>query len=119
MITRRRQNILYLAHRVPYPPNRGDRIRSFHTLQFLSCHANVCLACLSDEAVERETVAQLQEFASRVAVVRLPDKTRWVRGAASLLRGHTVTEGMFASRRLTRIVATWNRETKFDAILVF
>jgi sugar transferase (PEP-CTERM/EpsH1 system associated) len=119
MISRRHPNILYLAHRVPYPPNRGDRIRSFHTLQFLSRYANVCLACLSDETVERETVAQLQELVSRVAIVRLPDKARWLRGAASLLRGRTVTEGMFASRRLSRIVTTWNTETKFDAILVF
>src|SRR5688572_18351020 len=80
MISRRHPNILYLAHRVPYPPNRGDRIRSFHTLQFLSRYANVCLACLSDETVERETVAQLQELVSRVAIVRLPDNARWLRG---------------------------------------
>ena len=31
-----RPKILFLAHRVPYPPNRGDRIRSFHLLRFLA-----------------------------------------------------------------------------------
>lgn len=119
MIKTRRPNVLYLAHRVPYPPNRGDRIRSFHTLQFLSQYADVCLGCLSDEAVEPEAVEHLQQLVSRVAIVPLRDKARWVRGAASLLCGRTVTEGMFASRQLTRIVATWNLEKKFDAILVF
>ena len=119
MITTRRPHILYLAHRVPYPPNRGDRIRSFHTLQFLSRYANVSLACLSDEPVESATVEHLQELATRVAIVPLASASRWVRGASSLLSGRTVTEGMFASRHLRRLVATWNAETKFDAVLVF
>jgi polysaccharide biosynthesis protein PslH len=113
-----RPTVLYLTHRVPYPPNRGDRIRSYHTLQFLSQYANVFLACLSDEAVETGTVERLQELASRVAIVPLSQQTRWFRGAISLLRGRTITEGMFASSRLKRIVAGWNAENRFDAALV-
>jgi hypothetical protein len=44
-------NVLFLAHRVPYPPNKGDRIRSFHLLRFLSRRARVHLACLADELI--------------------------------------------------------------------
>ena len=31
-----RPDILYLAHRLPYPPDKGDRIRTFHLLRHLS-----------------------------------------------------------------------------------
>ena len=49
-----RPDVLFLVHRIPYPPNRGDRIRYFHILKYLSKRANVYLATLADEAVEPE-----------------------------------------------------------------
>ena len=30
------QELLFLAHRIPYPPNKGDKIRSYHLLRYLS-----------------------------------------------------------------------------------
>src|SRR3546814_10255181 len=35
--------LLFLAHRVPYPPDRGDKIRSFHLLKHLAARATVHL----------------------------------------------------------------------------
>ncbi|MCL4722401.1 MAG: hypothetical protein KJ041_10730 [Gammaproteobacteria bacterium] len=52
----RRPQVLYIVHRVPYPPNRGDRIRSFHWLKFLAAHADVHLAFLADQPVADETL---------------------------------------------------------------
>ena len=49
MANRTRPNLLYLVHRLPYPPDKGDRIRSFHLVKCLSRHANLHLACLADE----------------------------------------------------------------------
>ncbi|MEO5868013.1 MAG: glycosyl transferase family 1, partial [Sphingomonas sp.] len=43
-------DILFLAHRVPYPPNRGDKIRGFHLLKYLSARANVHLVAFADDA---------------------------------------------------------------------
>ena len=30
------RRLLYLTHRVPFPPDKGDRIRTYHTLRFLA-----------------------------------------------------------------------------------
>src|SRR5439155_15186872 len=27
------ESLLFLAHRLPYPPNKGDKVRSYHMLQ--------------------------------------------------------------------------------------
>ena len=35
--------ILFLAHRIPYPPDRGDKIRSWHVLRHLGRFATVHL----------------------------------------------------------------------------
>lgn len=41
-------DLLFLAHRVPFPPDRGDRIRSFHVLRHLSAHARIHLYAFAD-----------------------------------------------------------------------
>ena len=40
--------LLYLVHRIPYPPNKGDKLRSFHILRHLAEHYRVFLATFVD-----------------------------------------------------------------------
>ena len=41
--------ILYLVHRLPYPPNKGDKLRSYHLLKHLGAHHKVWLATFVDD----------------------------------------------------------------------
>jgi sugar transferase (PEP-CTERM/EpsH1 system associated) len=116
MIDRYPLNILYLVHRVPYPPDKGDRIRAFHLLRFLARRATVHLACLSDEPVGADVVATLRRYCGRVAVIPV-GRWRWVRALSSVVRGGTVTEGAFHSPRLRATLRQWVRETHFHASL--
>lgn len=52
--------ILFLAHRIPFPPNRGDKMRSFHILRHLSGFAKVHLGCFADDAAEAARVDGLR-----------------------------------------------------------
>jgi sugar transferase (PEP-CTERM/EpsH1 system associated) len=112
-----RPNVLYLVHRTPYPPDKGDRIRAYHLLRFLARRAAVHLACLAHEPVSGETVAALQGLCARLAVIPLGNWTRWLWGPASLLRGATASEGVFHSPALVEVVRGWARETCFDVSL--
>jgi sugar transferase (PEP-CTERM/EpsH1 system associated) len=114
MSDRCRPDVLYLAHRAPYPPDKGDRIRVFHTVKFLSQRARVHLACLADEEVREGQLAALRRYCARVAVVRL-GVGRWARGLASLAAGGTLTEGAFWSGRLAATLQRWAEETCFCA----
>ena len=113
-----RPKILCLVHRVPYPPNRGDRIRSFHLLKFLAELAEVHLAFPSEGRPDPETVKALKCYCEQVAAVPLGRRTRWVNAAWSLCVGRTATEGLFRSRRLKRTVRSWVRKNHFDAVVV-
>ncbi len=112
-------NLLYLVHRIPYPPNRGDRIRSYHLLRFLAARHNVHLACLADEPVPAEHKAALAAWCARVAIVPLKGRARWLHAAASLARGRSATAGLFESAELRKVVDAWARDTKFDAAVAF
>ena len=78
-------DILHLAHRFPFPPDKGDRIRTYHTLRFLAKRARVHLACLADEPVAPEALAELHNHCVRVAVVPL-GPGRWLREEMDVLR---------------------------------
>jgi sugar transferase (PEP-CTERM/EpsH1 system associated) len=111
-----RPDVLYVVHRTPFPPDKGDRIRAFHVLRRLSRQAAVHLAFLADEPVPDATTAALGRYCERVAAVPLGG-SRWLRAAWSLTRGRTITEGAFASPLLASIVRGWAAETRFTACL--
>ena len=111
--------ILCLAHRVPHPPNRGYRIRSFHLLQFLARRATVDLAFLTHEPLAEASRAALQSMCRRVAWAPLHPWGRWLSGARSLIVGKSVTEGAFRSARLRSQLAAWSGATRYDAVFVF
>jgi polysaccharide biosynthesis protein PslH len=118
-MTQPRPKILYLVHRVPYPPNRGDRIRSFHLLKSLAQRADVWLGFLTEDSPPRQTMETLDSLCQRVAAVQLGRRCRWGLAAWSLLSGRTATEGLFNSRQLRRTVRRWAEEVRFDAVVVF
>jgi sugar transferase (PEP-CTERM/EpsH1 system associated) len=112
-----RPNLLYLVHRLPYPPDKGDRIRSFHVLRHLARHALVHLACLADEPVSPKAAAALEGYCARMAIVPLGSWQSKFRALASLARGRTATQGAFHSPALAATLRAWAGQTSFDAVL--
>ncbi len=113
----RRRRVLYLVHRFPYPPDKGDRIRAFHVLRFLSQHADMSVATLADEPVSPAHLAELRRYCRRLEVVPLRRWGRWAKAACCFATGRTVTEGAFASSRLRAVIREWVRDVSFDAVL--
>lgn len=111
--------ILYLVHRIPYPPDRGDRIRSYHLLKYLAGRGQVDLACLADEPVTPEQEASLARLCRRVCIAPLTRTGRWFRAAASLGTGRSASEGLFYSPRLSATVETWATDTSYDWVVAF
>ncbi|HVS36736.1 MAG TPA: TIGR03087 family PEP-CTERM/XrtA system glycosyltransferase [Gemmataceae bacterium] len=111
-----RPKLLYVVHRTPYPPDKGDRIRTFHILRHLSRRAAVHLACLADEPVSVETKVALERYCERVAIVPI-GRSRWLRAAMTLACGRTLTEGAFESHELAATLRTWGRQMRYTACL--
>jgi len=109
--------VLYITHRVPFPPDKGDRIRNYHVLRDMARRAKVSLACLADEPVNPAVRTELEKLCERVAIVPA-SRGRKLRMALSLLAGHSISEGAFAERRLREVIRDWTRRTRFDAAVI-
>jgi sugar transferase (PEP-CTERM/EpsH1 system associated) len=111
-------NILFLTHRLPYAPNRGDRIRAYYLLREMSKFAEVSLFSLvHDDAEERE--AGSVPFARDVSVARV---LRWRNLAAGAIRlpttrplTHSLLDAPGARAALARKVAAHH----FDLVLAY
>ncbi len=112
-----RPKLLFLTHRVPHPPNRGDRIRTFHFLRHLAQHADVWLAAMADEPVEKESLRVLNHLCQDVALIPVQPRLRWVRAGVSFLSGRAISAGAFASPQLTQVLKQWGRSVEFTATL--
>lgn len=109
--------VLFLTHRTPFPPDKGDRIRTFHLLRQLARRGKVWLGCLADEPVPPATHDSLNSLCERVAAVPVGRRSRWLNAFTSLARGASLSEGLFASSELTRVLRKWAAEARFDAVV--
>lgn len=110
--------VLYLAHRVPFPPDKGDRIRNWHVLRQLARRFRVSLGCPADEPVPDAARAALAELCERVAIVPVSRFDRLARAGLSLLAGGSLSEGAFSSRELSLKIEAWHAESPFESAVV-
>jgi len=111
--------ILYLCHRIPYPPNKGDKIRSFNEVRYLAARHELDLLCLADDPGDLKYRADLEKICNRVAVFPLYPTRAKVRGLLSLARGGSISAGYFHQRDMQRCCDRWLQEGDYDAVFCF
>jgi sugar transferase (PEP-CTERM/EpsH1 system associated) len=99
------RDLVFLTQRIPYPPNKGDKIRSFHILKRLAEDFRIHLGCFIDDPHDQRHVPHLSEFCASAAAFPLHKPRALVRGAWHLATGRSLSEGYFKDRRLTRWLA--------------
>ena len=112
--------ILFLAHRIPYPPNKGDKIRSFNELRALAaCGHEVHLRAFADDLGDLEYQFELLRWCASVEIVPLRRGPAWLGAGLALATGRSLSVGYYASRRMRGSVKRVMAEQEFDAVLVY
>lgn len=110
--------ILFLSHRVPWPPNRGDKIRSHHILRKLMELVPVHLACFADDEAEAAEESDLRASLASVQVVRRT-KPNWRAGVEAIVSGKPVSLTSFESAELRGHIESVLGTRPIDCIFVF
>lgn len=111
-------DILFLAHRLPFPPDRGDKIRSHHVLKALSKIARVHVGCLAGDDGDFDHLRELQQIAASWCMPRR-SKPVSLAGLEALTRREPVSVAAFRSAELHDWVTKTLATRDIDAIYVF
>ncbi|MXO59530.1 TIGR03087 family PEP-CTERM/XrtA system glycosyltransferase [Altererythrobacter salegens] len=110
--------ILFLAHRLPFPPDRGDKIRSHHLLKALADLAPVHVACFAETTADRANEHLLAECAASYC---MPTRSKPVpfAGVEAIARGLPVLLTAFHHPDIAAFVQRTQRERPVRTIYVF
>ena len=101
------QPLLYLTHRIPFPPDKGDKVRSFHLLQQLASSFEVHLGTFIDDPADIVHLDKLNTFCASVKAVTTLSTSQptWEKlsagchGAVGVAGERTSTEGRSSASR--------------------
>ena len=90
------REILFLAHRIPWPADRGDKIRSHHILKRLCEMAPVHVGTFADDERDMGFAGQMNALVASCHV-ELRSKPQWMAGLEAMVTGQPVSVRSFAS----------------------
>jgi sugar transferase (PEP-CTERM/EpsH1 system associated) len=94
------KDLLYLVHRIPYPPNKGDKIRSFHLLRFLAERYRVHLGTFVDYEEDWQHLSEVRSLCADVCAVKLNPARQGVRSLKGLVAGEPLSVPYYESSTL-------------------
>lgn len=112
------KEILFLAHRAPFPPDRGDKIRSFHILRHLAARARVHLIAFADDPRDLNPAADYRALVDECVIVPRT-KSRPRAALEALVTAQPVSVAAFAHRGVERAVRDILARRPLDAIYVY
>jgi sugar transferase (PEP-CTERM/EpsH1 system associated) len=110
--------ILFLCHRIPFPPDRGDKIRSYHLLERMAQLAPVHVGCFADDARDWGFAPDMAKLTASQCVL-MRDRSRAVAGVAGLLRRQPMLVSLFDHPDLHRWVARTLAERPIAAVVTY
>jgi sugar transferase (PEP-CTERM/EpsH1 system associated) len=110
--------VLFLSHRIPFPPNRGDKIRSHHVLRRIAELAPVHVATFADVAADMAHEGELAAVATSHCLVQRR-KSLARAGVEALVQGSPVSLTAFHDPVLAAYVRRVLAERPVGTIYAF
>jgi polysaccharide biosynthesis protein PslH len=111
--------VLFLSHRIPFPPDKGDKIRSYRLLEALAARHEVRLITHADDPRDTRHLPALLELCRKASVYPASGAARLWRSAAALLRGRPISFARFYDRKASEEVRHAIETDRPDVIVVF
>ncbi|WP_425257360.1 TIGR03087 family PEP-CTERM/XrtA system glycosyltransferase [Rubrivivax sp. RP6-9] len=112
-------NLLFLSHRLPYPPNKGDKVRSYHVLRHLAARHRVMLGTFVDHPDDEQHVPTVRAMCADLHVARLHPTLARLRATRGLLTREPLSLAYYRDRHLGDWVRQLSRGAAIDGLLVF
>ncbi len=113
------KELLFLVHRIPYPPNKGDKIRSFNILKHLAKTYRVHVGAFVDDPHDWRYQAELEALCGEVCLLNLKPHQRKLTSLKGLLTGESLTVPYYASQSMQAWVDGLLMKKAIENVVVF
>jgi sugar transferase (PEP-CTERM/EpsH1 system associated) len=113
------EDLLLLVHRIPYPPNKGDKIRSWHLLRHLAARYRVHLATFVDDPDDWQYVPHVRKLCASSHFAPLNPRRARLRSLRALLANRALSLDYYSDRATRAWVRRTMRETGIERVVVF
>lgn len=94
--------LLVLSSRIPWPIEKGDKLRLYYQLKELSKHHEIVLCCLSENDMSESAMQALQPFCNRIVILKLHRFIRWFNVALGIISRRPFQVLYFFQRKASR-----------------
>lgn len=110
---------MLLVHRIPYPPNKGDKIRSFHLLKHLAQRYHVHLGTFIDDPDDWQHVDMVKTWCGDTHFSGLNPRTAKLRSLTALITNRALTIDYYRDVRMHAWVSQMMAERAIQRVVVF
>lgn len=111
--------LLFLSHRIPFPPNKGDKIRSFHLLKHLSARFRIFLGAFIDDPEDWDRAGELDNWCEATRFLSLNPRRARIRSLRGLLDRRPLTLPYYRDAAMARWVERMVSEHGIERALVY
>ena len=111
-------DILFLTHRIPYPPDRGDKIRGFNIVRFLSTRQRVHVIAFADDSRDLKRRNGLAPYTGNRSII-WRSKPRWLAAVQALAFRRPISLTAFENASVQEAVTNLLARHSIDTIFVF
>jgi len=113
------KKLLFLVHRLPFPPNKGDKISSNNMLNYFSGRWRVHLGTFVDDPDDWQFADRVREKCEDSCIVNLPRRKRLTGSLRGLATGQALSLAYYDDSTLQDWVSASVRRECPDAVLLF
>ena len=113
-------DLLFLSHRIPFPPNKGDKLRSYHVLKHLASRYRVHLGTFVDDAEDWQHVDTVKSLCTgETLCLPLSPRRGKLRSISGLATGQALAIPYYRDARMTRWVEHVIDRHRIRRVVVF
>ena len=94
--------LLLLAHRIPFPPDKGEKLRAYHFIAHLADRFDIRLGCLVDDPADWDGVAALRRLCGEVGAFPLDRRRQRLKALLRVRPGRSLMLDYYRSVPLRR-----------------
>jgi len=113
------RDLIFISHRMPWPLNKGEKIRAWNIIQYLRPKFRIHLGCVVDDPADMEHVAHMQGVCESVGAFPINRTMQKLKALARARPGRPLMPDFYYSAALQKWVDETLTRTRMDVIYIY